>query len=90
MPAPATSSPRAVTHAARAGPRLCRGRVAGKELEEEGEGMKDGGRGTEVAATAGEAEAMKSSFEKPRPGGGDLDRTIGIGRLVINVDVAQW
>ena len=51
---------------------------------------KDGGRGAEVAATAGEAEAMKSSFEKPRPGGGDLVRTIGIGRLIINVDVAQW
>jgi len=44
----------------------------------------------EVAATAGEAEAMKNSFEKPCPGGGDLDRTIGIGQLVINIDVAHW
>ena len=54
-----------------------------------GRGRMEAGR-AEVAATAGEAEAMKSSFEKPRPGGGDLDWTIGIGRLVINVDVAQW
>jgi len=55
---PRRARPRAVTHAVRAGPHLWRGRVASKELEEEGEGRRPGGGGRGYSLRSGGDEKL--------------------------------